>query len=362
MGASVLVGATDAALAQTQAARPNPADTAWSNVTALSRSAAAAKVTPPLLVAPNATAAAASKLEREQRAQKFRATAQSAKAFHTQNPTHPKAREARKLEALAALEGITPTDKTYKTAALATASAFRTNPVNPASDRFEVAHAIERRAVGLKIPGRPWFSHPALGEMMLDRLRTEFGELPEVWGSYLALAENAACDDGRDVAIRITQSPAAPASTKASARRLLERYTLVRQPLDFSLTPTSGRGTTLGQLAGKVTVVCLWDGTRYPAGPPGLQEYKKNPAPNTNWVYLSIGALGPLPKGAKSAAAPSGTTCVEPLGWKSPLVAKLRLSQLPYAYVLDDRQRLSAYGRIDEIPALIKGIGRPVLP
>ena len=164
-----------------------------------------------------------------------------------------------------------------------------------------------------KILWRPWYSHPVRGETMLDRLRSEFGDLPQLHASYLALAEHSNCDNGRDVAIRIVQSDA-PESTKVAARRLLDRSALVRQPLDFPLTPVRGRATTLGELAGKLTVVCVWDGTRQPEGPPGLGDAARNPAPNTKWVYVSIGAIGPLPKGAKYAAAPPGTTCVEPLG------------------------------------------------
>ncbi len=360
-GFTLLFCAAQPGFAQNSSAGANSADAAWFNVSALSRAAASSKVSPAHLVAPNPAAAAAEKIEREQRAQKFRAVAQGAKAFYIQNPAHPRANEARKLEALAALEGITPTDRAYALAATATAAAFRTNPGNPAADRFEVAHALERRDVARKIPGRPWYSHPALGGWMLDRLHGEFGDLPEVWGGYLALAENTECDHGRDFAARIVQSTA-PGPTKASARRLLDRYALVRTPINFPLSTVQGRASSLSQLAGKVTVVCLWDGSRFPNGPSGLQEYAKNPAPDTRWVYLSVGTLGALPKGAKSAVAPPGTTCVEPLGWSSPLITTLHVSQLPYVFVFDEKRQLSGYGHFDEIPALIKGIGRPILP
>jgi hypothetical protein len=54
--------------------------------------------------------------------------------------------------------------------------------------------------------------------------------------------------------------------------------------------------------------------------------------------------------------------CLEPAGWRSPVVSTLRINQLPYAFVLDERQRVSGYGRLSEIPALLAGIGRPILP
>jgi hypothetical protein len=149
---------------------------------------------------------------------------------------------------------------------------------------------------------------------------------------------------------------------KASARRLLDRYALVRRPLDFPLVPVQGRATNLSQLAGKTTIVCFWDGTHHPEGPPGLYDFKKKSTPSTKWIYVSLGALGTGAKGIKPLVSPPGTICVEPLGWQSPLVRRLRLNELPYVFVLDEKQQLSGYGRIDEIPALISGIGRPILP
>ena len=339
-----------------------PADRAWFALRDQHKAAAQSRVTKLKGdVAANREEATKVKNEREARAQKFRQTAQTAQDFYLQHPNDPKAAAARKLEALAGLEGITPTDRTHERAALATAAAFRTNRSHPVSARFEVAHAMERRAASKKILGRPWFSHPAVGEMMLDALHAEFGELPEIYGSFLALAEHSNCDNGRDVALRIVQAPA-PESIKISARRLLERYALVRQPLDFPLTPLAGRATTLGQLAGKLTVVCFWDSTRYPAGPPGLHDYKKNPEPNTKWIYVSMGSPAALPKGAKPLPAPPGTTWIEPLGLKSPLATQLRLTQLPFVLVLDEKKQLSGYGRLDELPWLLAGTNRLIAP
>ncbi len=339
------------------------ADQAWAALDAQRSIAAGAKVTKikgP--VAASRDEAIKVKQERVARAQSFRATAQAAKEFHTHYPQHPKAAEARRVEALAAIEAITPHDKAYERTALAAAAAYRADPILPIADRIQVAHAMECVSLKRKLPGSPWFTNPVLAEQMIDRLHAEFGEQPAIWGQYLALAQNTYCDAGKDVAHRIVQSPYAPDFTKVAARRILERYALVRRPIDFALTPTTGRPTTLAQLAGKTTVVCLWDGSRYPEGPPGLQEHKKNPRPNTKWVYISLGQLGALPKGRRAALAPLGTTCVEVLGWNSPIAAMLRIDRLPCVYVLDDQTRLSGFGRIDELSSLLAGIGRPALP
>ncbi|MBI5693187.1 MAG: hypothetical protein HZC55_24180 [Verrucomicrobia bacterium] len=342
---------------------PNAADQAWSQVTSKEKAANDARVRSPQgIVATSRTDASRYKAEVEARAQKYRAMAQAARDFHSQHTTHPKAAEARKLEALAGVQGITPTDKTYERSALAVARAFRTTPTHPIEDRIQVAHSMEAFFIGRKTLTRHWYDNPFLAETMLDRLRGEFGEQPEIWGLFLSLAQNTYCDAGKEAAMRIVQSAYAPRPTKELARRVLERYSLVRQPLDFPLTLAQGRATTLGELAGKTTIVCLWDGPRHPEGPPGLHDFKAKPLPNTKWVFISVGVPGDLPKGAKSTPVPSGSTCVESLGRASPIVARLKVDRLPYVFVLDEQRRLSGYGRVDEIPALIAGIGRPVLP
>ena len=339
----------------TAAARQLAADTAWTNVTALTKTAGNS--------ARNAGPATADivKNERESRALKYRQVAAGARDFAAQFPEHGKAGEARKVEALAGLKGIIVDDTAQETAAVATAAAFRVNKTNPAPARYEVALALDGRAISKKILGRPWHGHAPMAEAMLDKLRVEFGDRPEIYGGYLALAENADCDNGRDVALKIMQSPAPPWA-KTAARRLLDRYALVRKPLDFPLTTTQGRVTTLAKEAGKLTVVVFYDGKTSPAGPAGLHDYPKNPAPNTRWVYVALGTPPPLAKGAKPLVMPPGTNCVEPLALKSPLHAQLKLTQLPAVFVLDEAKKLSAYGRIDQLPWLLSGTGRPVLP
>ena len=346
------------------AAAPRSADEAWEQVSAKARTAADIKVSKPsAFVAADAADATRIKDQRAKRAQAQRGAAEAAKTFHSTYPQHAKALAARKVEVLAGLEGILPSDRLHEKAVLAVAEAFRRNPALPVADRLEVAHAIEAREVERRLPGYPWFKNPVLAESMLDRLRIEFSDRPEVWGRYLALAQHTYCDAGRDIARRIVQSDTASEQTKLAARAILERYTLVRQPLDFPVVPVQGRPTTLAALAGKTTVVCFWDGTRSPDGPPGLADQRRNPRPDTRWIYISIGALPEGPRSKKQTfSGPQGVFAAEASGWQSPLVAKVKLQSLPYVFVLDEKKNLSAYGRIDELPALFAGIGRPALP
>jgi len=337
-------------------------DAAWEALQTSVRAAGAVKVTQvggP--VAASRTEAAKMKSERLARAKKLREVAQRAKEFRAQHPTHPQLGGARKLEVISDLEGILPADRVHRQAAEANARVFRTDAAQPLTDRMEVADLVERRAIREKVPGHDWTKNPVLAETMLDRMKSEFGDRPEIWARYLNLAENTYCDAGRDVAYRIVQSPVAAEATKAAARRILERYSLVRKPLDFAVTPTQGRPTTLAQLAGKTTVVVLWDGTKLPGGPPGLGDFQKNPRPNTTWIYISVGELGPKPKGKAGPPLPPGFVAVESANRGGPAARLLQPTHLPFALVLDEQKRLSGYGRVDEIPALIAGIGRKEL-
>ena len=396
-GTAAPAGSVSAAKPAASAAQANgDGDRAWAAVIALrtaatpapaaSTTAVGAVVAPPapasVPFAPSAATQAEAKARAVARAQSSRLTAAAAKDFYTRFPAHAQAPAARKLEALAGLAGISDDDKAHETAALKTAGDFRANKAHPVADRYEVAHTVERFHVGRKLGGKSWLSAPFESEALADRLHAEFGHVPEVYGNYLAIAEHTQCDHSRDVSRRILQMPA-PAHVKAAAQRVFDRASLMRKPLDFPLTTTEGNATRLNVLAGATagarTVVVFWDGLRAPAGPPGLHPYVKNAPANTRWVYVSLGAwtkptsTGPgsgkaigvgngknAPPATRANAAPPGTYCVEPLGWRSPLVAHLKLSQLPFVCVLDEKKQLNAFGRVDELPALLAGINRLV--
>ena len=332
------------------------ADQAWASVDNLNKSAAVLPPAPGPKGSPQAAAV------QQQQAQDFRQVAQAAKNFYTQYPDHPQAAAAKRLEALAGLAGITNNDAQQEQSALKVASNFRTNKENPISDRYAVAHAMERHDLSKKLGGQSWLSSAKEAEEMADRLHTEFGHFPSAYANYLTVAEGLNCDRGRVVAQRILQMPVPP-DVKVGAQRVLDRWRMIGKPLDFQLTTTQGKPTTLAALAGKLTVVCLWNGARAPVGPPSLHDYKKGGSPSgAAWVYISVGALGASARGVKSLAKPAGITCVDPLGLQSPLIAQLKLSQLPWVLVLDENKNLTGYGRIDELPWLLANMHRLIEP
>ena len=200
-----------------------------------------------------------------------------------------------------------------------------------------------------------------------------------------AMADSGGADE---VAIIRERFEGALTTLRDNIQRLVDRGNLIGRPLDFPLTPAAGPPTRLAALAGSTpgvrTLVVFWDAVRSPAGPPGLHPFVQKAPPNTQWVYVALGAWRPPTKASpvaspgnanasaaaanaaalagppaiRASAAPPGTYCVEPLGLRSTVAAQLKLSSLPFVCVLDDRKRLNAFGRIDEIPALLAGINR----
>ena len=300
--------------------------------------------------------------EQEEAARRSREVARTARDFAARHGAHPRAVDAAKVAILADLEGILPRDARHAAAARSAAEAYRKNPRHPTSARAEIALALERHEISRRTLGRPWHGQPVLAEGMLDRLAGDLGDRPELWQARLTLAEGAACDAGREAAQRVYQAPGAAPGLRAAARQVLERYALVGQPLALTLTPAGGRATALERLAPARTVICFYDAERQPLGPPGLHVLAERPPARVGWIYVALGRPGPGPKEARARPRPDGVLCLEPSGWRSPVVSALRINQLPYAFVLDERQRVSGYGRLSEIPALLAGIGRPVLP
>lgn len=320
------------------------ASAVWQAVVSLQESAVAIKA--PLNSSPNY------KAEKQVRLDAFRQAAQSAKDFRTQHPNDPNAPAAKKLEALAGIEGIGDDDKGQEIAALQTAADYRNDKTNFISDRFEVAHAVERLKVSQKLGGANWLSSPIEAETMVDRLREEFGEFPGVHGSYLTVAEAGTCDSAGDLARKLMSLPVEP-EVRASAERIYRRATLIGTKVDLQLTLAGGKATRLSQLDGDHTVLYVWSPDRDPKGPSGLQPIKKRVPGDTRWIYLALGNYSPDAVDPKRRGTPVGTYCIEPSGWKSPIVETLQVTQLPYVYIFDAHGVLTGFGSVEEIPALL---------
>jgi hypothetical protein len=324
-------------------------DESWSNVTALANAAAA-----PVIVSSPQSPETLRAAEKE-RTDKFRAAATAAGDFKTTYPDHAKSAHARKLEVLAMLEATAAESAEQRGQALATADAYRRDTRNAPSDRFQVASAVERGELSRRLEGAPWYANAIEAERMGDRLRKEFGELPEVYGTYLSIAEDASCFNSGDVAIKILQATPPP-GIRRSAQRVLDRWKMIGRPLELSLNTFDGSTTSLSTLAGRRTVIVLYSTDADPAGPRGLDAFRNAPPSGVNWVYIALGSA-PAQPGITTAVVP-GPLCVDTLGSQGHVARELKVSKLPAVYVLDDKRTLFGFGRIDQLPWLL-GLSDP---
>jgi len=111
----------------------------WANLLVLTT---AVQTTP--LPPGQAKTLAQAEAEKGQKAAAAVQAAQAAKDYYTSYPTDAHAPEARKVEAVQALLGVTDGNKAQEQSAKQIATAYRNDPTNSVSDRFDVAVLAER--------------------------------------------------------------------------------------------------------------------------------------------------------------------------------------------------------------------------
>lgn len=331
---------------------PASFDSDWNRILSLGQTAvvSAASEKSAATISPGTAASLAAV---QTRANSYRALAAAAKEFYNRYPQNSNGIAARKIEALAGLQGITDDDIAYEQTAMATASSFRNDRTNPVGDRFEVAHAVEARQVSKKLKGKSWISSPIEAEAMADRLHLEFGDIPHAHAMILSVAEATTCDNARDLAVKLLQSPAVAPEMREAAQRVYDRVSLMGKTLDFPLVTSDGRAVRLRQLEGTHTVVYVWSADRDAKGPSGLQPVKNNVPAGTQWVYVALGNYVPTAAATRARGIPPGIYCNEISGLKSPVVEQLKITQLPCAFVFDANGVLTGFGKPGELPRLL---------
>lgn len=291
----------------------------------------------------------------QQRAGVARQTAQSANVFYTSFPNDPRVPQARKLESMSLLRGVLATDADRGQVALQTASAYRGDRTIPGKDRLEVAVMMERLQYELRQNGRALSSDPAEHERTADRLRTEFGDLPEVYGFYLAVVNTADRETANRVARKILLQPA-PASAKIEAQLTIDRYSLLGKKVDAVFTTLEGEPVALST-PGKPTIVYLWSGDARVNDLNRLKGHSSIVPHDARWVYVALHSGVGATLAARSLAPFPGSYCFDAAP-SAGVVGKLFKNQhLPYVYVFDRGGNLASYGRPDELPALLTNAG-----
>lgn len=339
-----LEGASVCLQAQNASTRGKNADEEWRVVQTLASA--------PAPSSPSAHTAAAVHANQEQKVQNARQLAQSAKEFRTSFPNHPNAPEARKLEALATLRGVRTNDSAYETLARDTAKAYREDDRIRLADRVEIAMLAERTAVRGKFGGAVFANNGPELELIVDRLRKEFGEKPEVFDQYLAIARTADMNTSRSLAVKLVQSPASP-SARAEAQSILDRFSLLGKSPDVPLRLMDGSDARLTQPGDKPTLLFFW-----PASGPRLSSRFMRALPRDARILHSIpGATTAQVDAARRAARIPGTFCLDaaPSGRAG---GELRIQHLPYVVAIDRSGKLAGYGPISATESVLNTINR----
>jgi hypothetical protein len=336
---------------------PNQAgsDAAWTAVTDLARTSSISKSSNGNAKTKEQVGAAIA-----QESARQRQAAQAAKEFYTVNPGNPKAGDARKIEALSTVRGALVADATQTQAAMNLAKDFRERTDVPVRDRFEIALAADRLALSAKINAKTAADQSLEWQLVGERLRVEFGDLPELHDYSIEVARRADLPSAVKLATEVTQSPKATANAKARAQSILDRAALVGRPIDLKLAKVDGGTIDLAQQKDKITVIYVWSPTD-PLSLESVKRFEKALPPGAQLIYLAYGGSVPLVNRLKASAAVAGIHCQATAGTASKAASdalKLRYTDLPYLYVINPSGVLTGVGRAEEFTTLMAQASR----
>jgi hypothetical protein len=289
-----------------------------------------------------------------QQAVRSREAAQRARQFYLQNPSHPKAAEARKLEALSAIRGVQTGNTSQEQSAVALAKAYRDNRSVPATDRFDVALALDRFELSLKTKARTVPDRPEEWIKVADKLRVEFGELPALYTYYIDIARNADLGIATELARKVVQSSIASAASKAEAQKILDRSALLGKPLPLRVTNVDGGEVNLGEQRDKITLVIAWASSAASLEP--LKKFAGSLPGNAQVIYVALGGTINRVRSARDALPLPGLNCYAGTGGAVKDAAetlKIKYQKLPYIYVIDRSANIVALGTAQELPILL---------
>ncbi|MES2693283.1 MAG: hypothetical protein V4773_07400 [Verrucomicrobiota bacterium] len=287
-----------------------------------------------------------------EKAEAARVVAAAAKKFYTDHPSHVSAGEARKLEAVHGLLGVTEADKAQEQAALQTARQYRSDKTNPVEARFEVALLLERTEARASLSSKVNGNNPRQLEIIADKLKTEFGNIPEVFNFYVSVARGADMASSHTLATKVLQMPVTR-DAKIEAQSILDRQALVNKPLGWKLAELDKKDPVeLAKLPAGPTLIYVSifhpEGTNFSA----LQQQKRNIPANYKVIYLTLGATEEQIRATKNKAPTPGAHCFEARGAVGPTAEQFYVRQTPYVYVLNRTGALAGFGPLSELPNL----------
>ena len=236
------------------------------------------------------------------------------------------------------------------------AAAYRADPGNSATDRFEVAALAEAQRYLVGNNGKKLADDPAAHEQVAEALHTEFGDTPESIAYYLGVVDTADFDTGQRLANKILTLPAAD-RIRRQAQMELDRFGLIGKPFNPALKAQDGKRVDF-KVPGSVTVLYVWSETRGANSWLALARAKSALPPNTRFVYLALDTTPGQMAAAMGRVPFAGTPCVEPGGPTSPALKGLKVRRVPFVYVGNDKGVLTGYGPPAQLPALLAAASR----
>lgn len=288
---------------------------------------------------------------------RLREIANLAHVLYTKHPGDATVPKARKLEAVSTLESVQLGGAQYRADALALATAYRAEKKNPASDRFDVALATEILAAPATLQGKRLSEKGEVAEAIADRLYSEFGDLPQVFGFYSSIVRTNDVSTAVRLVAKLKQRNA-PADVQAEAQGFANRGELTGKGVSGLATKFDGTKLDISLPRGHPTIIYLWSQGSAEADLAALKSID-TPVPNGfDWLYIGLGMANLSDADLSSRTPFPGAYCAETGGFDSPIAQALQVRQTPWVCVLNGAGMVTGSGRVEDLPGLLSGAAK----
>ncbi|MBM3852217.1 MAG: hypothetical protein FJ399_03585 [Verrucomicrobia bacterium] len=282
----------------------------------------------------------------------------AASAFRLRFPGDARGGAARKLEAVHALQGVQLGAGYYRSTALSLGAAYRNDRSQTDRDRFDVGFLLEGLALAEALNGRRFIDDGVRYEQMADRLLAELGDTAEVYGLYVSIVRTTDLTTATRVANRLLGMARAPEWAKSDARTLLERSHLIGRPLNLTITTIGGDLIDLAAAHANRTVIYFWNPADGPVAFAALDRFRAALPTALRWVYVAVTGAPPVSDRPMAGSPFASTHCYDRAQTGGSIVRALKVTQAPYAFVLDRGGRVAGFGFPENLATLLEAANR----
>lgn len=285
----------------------------------------------------------------------YKAVAQAAYDFYTKYPQSDKAPLARKTEVVISITGAQMGDADLLKSAPTLAKSYRTDKTVSVKDRLDVALMFDAQGISGQLLGKSSNQFGPIRYTYLSKLRTEFGDIPEIHFLYRNLM--LTCERGDPTAITVANELASNNKVsdviRKEASAFISRDKLIGTKPNLRLVGDNGKTVDFKALLGNPVVLYVW-ATGWSIGDPSiLNKQVQNVPAGTQWVYCSLVIPSAQWRSYKRPAF-DGVECNYLTGYKSEVAVKLSLTQCPFVYVFDKAGMLVGFGPQSQLDSLLK--------